>query len=224
MLRRVGFPLSMDSVLLADFADIKREQRCLDLGCGAGTLMLLLKARVPDLSISGIEILPDSADAARLNLRLNDMDAEVVSGDLRDRKLPFHAGDFSFVISNPPYFHVEGRSISPDCSRAAARGELNCSLLELCVAAAYYCRNGGRFFMVYRPDRLCDVFSCLSSTGLEPKRLRLVQHDADTSPCLALIEARRGGKRSLAILPALLLHDADGNETAEFKHIYHMEV
>lgn len=197
--------------------------RCLDLGCGAGVIILLLKAREMTLRVSGVEILQDAADAARENMRLNHMEAEIITGDLRDRALPLRAGGFDLVVSNPPYFALDEGKEPPDAGRASARGERHCSISELCSAGAYYCKNGGRFAMVHRPERLCEVFAALHSTGLEPKRLRLVQHGPNIAPCLALVEARRGGGKGLAVLPALLLHDENGGESAEFRRIYRME-
>ena len=40
-----AFPLSTDSILLSDFAKLKRNAKVLDLGSGCGTLGLLLCAK-----------------------------------------------------------------------------------------------------------------------------------------------------------------------------------
>ena len=58
--------------------------------------------------------------------------------------------------------------------------------------------------------------------GMEPKRLRLVQHRFDRAPSLALIEARRGGNPGLTVCAPLLLCNADGSDSDEIKEIYHM--
>lgn len=59
--------------------------------------------------------------------------------------------------------------------------------------------------------------------GLEPKRLRMVQHDAAGIPGLVLLECRRGGKPGLRAEPALLLYGPDGRETAEHRRAYFRE-
>ena len=66
-------------------------------------------------------------------------------------------------------------------------------------------KNGGRFALVHRPERLADLFAALRGAGLEPKRLRLVQHGPDKPPSAALVEAVRQGRPGLEVLPALLL-------------------
>ena len=110
-----------------------------------------------------------------------------------------------------------------DPARAAARGELSCTLDELCGAAAYLCRSGGRFCLVHKPERLSEAFCCMSAQGLEPKRLRLVCAEVGRGPSLVLIEARRGARPGLAIEPSLFLREADGAESAEVRRIYRKE-
>ena len=74
--------------------------------------------------------------------------------------------------------------------------------------------------MVHRTERLTDVLCTLREHGLEPKRLRLAQHRADSAPSILLVEAVRGGKSGLITEPTLILHGADNRETAELQRIY----
>ena len=85
------------------------------------------------------------------------------------------------------------------------------------------CRTGGAFFLVHRAERLSEVFCKLSEAGLEPKRLRTVSHNIASEPSLILVEARRGGKAGLKIMPPLFLRNSDGSETDEILKIYHRE-
>ena len=50
------FRMSTESMVLADFCRIKSGSRVLDLGCGCGTLGLLLLGADETLRVSGIEI------------------------------------------------------------------------------------------------------------------------------------------------------------------------
>jgi len=110
--------------------------------------------------------------------------------------------------------------VSPDPGRAAARSELTCTLPQLCAAAAWLLRQGGRLCLVHKPQRLAELFRCLSEAGLEPKRLRLVCSSAAAAPSLVLVESRAGGKPGLTVEPPLLLQDGDGGESAEYRRIY----
>ena len=219
------FKLGTDSVLLADFVNIGTRKRGIDLGCGSGILPLLLLTRSDRLHMTGLEINPEAARIACENMAANALAerCEIVTGDINDCRSLFKTGEFEFVVSNPPYFAAGSGGVSPDGRKAAARGELLCSLEDICRAAAYLCRTGGVFCLVHRAERLADVVCALRDAGFEPKRLRTVSHSAEKEPSLILIEARRGGAPGLRIMPPLFIRGADGEETAEILRIYHRE-
>ncbi len=219
------FPLGTDSVLLAAFANVRGVKEGIDLGCGSGVLLLLLLTRAVGLRMTGLELLAESAETARDNLRANGLEArgEVVCGDIRDSRTLFGSGAFDLVVANPPYYPLGSGALPDDPAQAAARGEVSCTLCELCAAAGYLCRSGGRFCLVHKPERLAAVFGAMRAHGFEPKRLRLVCVDAGAAPSLILVEGRRGGKPGLSIEPALFLRGEDGGESAELRRIYHRE-
>ena len=219
---RDAFPLSTDSVLLAHFVRGVRAARIMDLGCGAGVLTVLLHVSHPRAEIGGIELSPPAAALCRENLAANGFPSRgIVTGDLREHRQLFSAGQSDLVVSNPPYFPEGSGASAPDAARAGAREERSCTLSEVCAAAAFLCRWGGVFALVHRPERLSEVFCAMTAAGLEPKRLRLVQHRAESAPSLALIASRRGGRPGLAVEPPLLLTDAAGADTREILEIYH---
>ena len=48
------FPLGADSLALGEFCTVKPRDRVLDLGCGAGLLLLLCAGRERELSLFGL--------------------------------------------------------------------------------------------------------------------------------------------------------------------------
>lgn len=217
------FRLGTDCVLLADFVNTASAARGIDLGCASGAIGLLLLCKSPKLHMTGLEILPEAAALAEENMTVNNLSARsrIVTGDIRQHRQLFPSGSFDLVVANPPYFPLGSGALSPDGDRAAARGELSCTLEDVCTAAAFLCRTGGTFALVHKPERLSEVLCCMSRHGLEPKRLRLVCHRAELAPNLVLIEGRRGGKPGMKVEPLLVLRNADGGETDEVKRIYH---
>ena len=188
------FPLGGDSVALGAFATVRPRWRVCDLGTGSGALLLLLAGREPTLALTGVELDPMAAQAAQSNLIKNGLDGRVLCCDLRCAPLP--AGQFDLVISNPPYF-----AVGSGTSGGSARCEEACSLDELCAAAALLVKNGGRFALCHRPERLTDLLCALREHGLEPKRLRLLSHTPASPPSTVLVEAVRQGKPGLEIAP-----------------------
>ena len=186
------FPLGQDALALGRFATVKPGWRVCDLGTGSGVLLLQLAERVRPLTLHGVERDPLAAQAARDNLLRNGLEGEIVTGDLREK--PFPAGQFDLVVANPPYFPVgAGKSGGP------ARSETFCTLAELCAAAGYLVKNGGRFALCHRPERLVDVMCSLRDHGLEPKRMKLAVHGPDHPPSLLLTEAVKQGRPGLAV-------------------------
>lgn len=217
------FRLSTDCVLLADFANISGAARGIDLGCASGAIALLLLARSEKLHMTGLELLPDAAELARENMEKNALAdrSRIINGDIRRHRELFRSGAFDLVVANPPYFPLGSGKLSPDKGRAAARGEAECSLEDICAAAAFLCRTGGSVALVHKPERLSQVFCAMSARGIEPKRLRLVCYREGAAPSLVLIEGRRGGRPGLKIEPNLILTDGSGGESPEAKRIYH---
>lgn len=130
-----------------------------------------------------------AAALARENLADNGLAGEILTGDWGALDLP----GADLVIANPPWYpagqrgdaaHVEGRSLD-----------------ELCRSAAKPLGHRGRFALVYPPGRLVELLCALRGAGLEPKRLGLCRHRADKAPYAALIEAVKGGRPGLDILP-----------------------
>lgn len=191
------FPLGADSLALGEFAAVKPGWSVCDLGCGGGTLLLLLARREPSLRLTGVELFPGPAQAARENLARNGLPGEIITGDLRERGLLPNEG-FSLVVSNPPYLPKE---TGP--SGGAARCEEHCTLDELCTAANRLLPTGGRFALVYRPERLAELICTLRAHRLEPKRLRMAAHSPDRAPFAVLVESVKNGKPGVEVLPGL---------------------
>ena len=192
------FPLGGDALALGGFTTVKPGWRVCDLGTGSGVLLLLLARRAGNLSLTGVEIDPLSAQTAQDNLKNNHLPGKILPGDLRSVPLP--AGAFDLVVSNPPYFPVGGGK-----GAGPARNEELCTLDELCAAAGRLVKNGGRFALCHRPERLADVVCALRAHGLEPKRMKLLSHGPEHPPSLLLMEAVRQGKPGLSLETAVNL-------------------
>ena len=212
-----GFPLSTDSMVLADFVRLPRNASVLDLGSGCGTLGLLLCARDRSCTITGIELQEAAHAAAVENIARNDLEGRLSSicRDLRD--MPVAPGSFQVCVSNPPYFSGgAAHSKNP-----TARQEDTCTPKDLFAAASRALRWGGDFFLVHKPERLAQLCFEASSHGLEPKRLRLVRHRPDAPVSLILLSCRKGGKPGLQ-WEELTLFTSDGEATEDYKRIYNL--
>jgi tRNA1Val (adenine37-N6)-methyltransferase len=74
---KVGFRAGHDSVLVAAAVPALAGEKVLELGSGAGIASLCLAARVPDCTITGIEIDPELVALANANATRNGMEGRV---------------------------------------------------------------------------------------------------------------------------------------------------
>lgn len=219
-----AFPITTDSVLLADFVKPK-PGRAVELCSGAGLISLLLLAREPRLNIDCAEIDEAASRSAERNFASNGFAeaARPLCIDIREHRSRLEHAAYTLAVCNPPYFPKNSGMASETRARAVARSERGCTLSEVVAAAAWCLRTGGAFCLVHRPERLSELFCTMAAAGLEPKRLRLVQHRLEKPPSLALVEGRKGARPGLEVQPALILTDAEGRDTAEVRRIYHRE-
>ena len=197
------FPPSTDSFALGYFAAPKSGSKVCDLGCGTGLLGALLMARNTGLTLHNVELQERALALAGRTFAENGWQAEFALGDLRDADVLPAAGTMDYAVSNPPYFRAGSGASAPEPSRQSAREESNCTIADVCTAAARVLRWGGSFAVVYRPERLVDLLVSLRAHGMEPKRLRFVQ--TKDIPSLVLVESRRGGKPGLTVEPPLII-------------------
>lgn len=123
--------------------------QALDLGCGVGSVLMMVAWRFPHARCVGVEAQPARASKARRSLAWNGADArcEVLSGDLRDPSVLPAEARFALVTGTPPYFPPgEGRE-SPVEERAPCRHEHRGGVEAYLEAGARWMADEGRFVM-----------------------------------------------------------------------------
>lgn len=222
--KKAGFRFGTDSILLADFAHVNGAARVGDFGTGSAILPLLVSANAPRASFEAWEIQPSIADMALRTVRMNGLEARIHihSGDARDAVRDVGSGALDAVVCNPPYY-ISGAAIPSESESLRISKHGTPRLLEeLICAAAHVIKYGGRLFTVYPVDGMADMLCAMRSSGIEPKRMRLVHTRPTKPPILMLTEGMRGGKSGLRMSPPLVISDENGNSTPELKRIYHM--
>jgi tRNA1Val (adenine37-N6)-methyltransferase len=220
-----GPRVSVDSVLLAWYARIKRGERAIELGSAHGAVSLILARRYPECSIEGIEIQEELVELARLNAAENGLTDRVsfYCRDLRQVQRFYRNQSFHVAVANPPYGEVLSSRASPVWSEAVARGGLLCSLDDVARSASYLLRHGGRLYMVYSARRLSSLMMALKGHGLEPKRLRAVHPKPEREASVVLLEARMKGGEGLTVEPPLYIYDECGKYTKALLSAYSLE-
>ncbi len=208
---RQGYRFSVDALLLAEFASVKKGDIIVDLGAGCGIISIFLgKKREADFIFS-IEIQKELASQAKRNIALNKLErrSAVIRGDLRH--LPARPGIANIVVCNPPYRREKSGRINPDPLKALARHEIAVNLDQIISAGKQLLTPGGKLDIIYPANRLGELITKMKSRGLEPKRLQLVFPDKESNAKLVMIEGMLQAKSGIKILPPVF---GQGNYSA----------
>jgi tRNA1Val (adenine37-N6)-methyltransferase len=216
-----GYRFSIDSVLLAHFVRLKKEELLLDLGAGCGVLGFILLYRACDFikKLTAFELQEGLADLARGNVLTNSCQdtMDVVRGDLRCIERYFSAGGFSSVVCNPPFYTSGSGRKSANDEALIARHQVGCNLREILHAANYVLKNRGRFFLVYPAELLAALIARLSKTGFAVKRMQLVYSypEKEGTARLVLLEALKNGGDGMRVESPLYIYSEKDGEYSE---------
>ena len=104
--KRRGHRWSLDDLVTAWVAinERPRATHALDLGCGLGSVLLLLAFKLPGATLTGLEAQADRAEMARRSAAYNGIEprCSVLTGDLRAHD--FAGQTFELITGTPPYF------------------------------------------------------------------------------------------------------------------------
>ena len=216
-----GFRFGIDSVLLTEFArDIKFNSKIVDLGTGTGIISLLLSKKVNPSSITAIEKQSEVAQMAKRSVELNNLEdmISIINKDIMEVNL--QKNSFDVVITNPPYKKI-GTGINAQNSKLQiSRFETTANLNEWIKISSNLLRPKGSFYMVYRTDRLTELFMELKHHELEVKRIRFVHSYLNEQSKLVLVKAIKRGGEFLKVEKPLIIYDENGNYTEEINKIY----
>lgn len=208
------FNFSLDTVLLANFLTINRTtKKILDLGTGNGSIPLLLSQR-SKAHITGIEIQEISADLAKRNVTINNLDhqIEIINKDMKDIFEVLTTSSFDAVISNPPFFKLDGNpdQINNLDQLSLARHEISITLEEIIEIGSKMLRNRGYFAMVHRADRLADILNLYQKYKIGVKRIQFCHSKLNKEAKIILVEGLKDSDSTLKILPPMITHNETG--------------
>ncbi|MBE6662162.1 MAG: SAM-dependent methyltransferase [Ruminococcaceae bacterium] len=219
-----GLTFGTDAYLLAAYVGRSPNSLAVDLGSGTGILPLLLLAREKIGRAVAVEVQAAFGELIARNAALNQMTDRLtpLCVDLRELpspSLPAECADI--VLSNPPSMKADSGKLNPSEAKQIARHEICGDIRDFCRTASSILKYGGKFYCVYRPDRLVDLLDAMRHHGLEPKRMTLVHATANAAPSMVLVEAKKGAAPSLTLTRPLLLTEEDKvTQSEDAKRIY----
>jgi tRNA1(Val) A37 N6-methylase TrmN6 len=207
---RNGFRSGVDAVLLAASVPAQPSDQVLELGCGAGAASACLAARIPGLTLAGLELQETYAQLARKNADRNGMKLTVHQGDVSDPPAKLRETAFAHVIANPPYFKAGAHSPAEDPGRMTALGE-SAPISAWIDTGTRRLKPGGWLTIIQKSGRLRDLIAAcddrLGSLEIKPIAPRMGRQAE-----LVILRARKGGRAETRLCAPLIMHRGDRHE------------
>lgn len=211
-----GYRAAIDPVLLAAAIPAAAGERVLDLGCGVGTAGLCLLARVPGISLTGLDLQPGLIALATRNAAANGLSGSTFfqCGDL----LVFRDTGFDHVLVNPPYLARDKASVSPNPIKAMANVEGDAKLVDWVACAIAAVKPGGSVTFIHRADREGELRAAMAD-GLGDLRLVKFLPRVGAEAKRIIVTGRKGAAAGSRTGTLWVLHTSDGSFTPETQAI-----
>lgn len=211
-----GFRSGIEPVLLAASVPARAGQLVLEGGSGAGAGLLCLAARVPSVRGLGIEADAGMVALARDNAACNGFGLLAFEhGDVRTPTMaPGSGGEpVHHAFANPPY-HPEGSPPSPLAAREAAKRSEGDVFHAWSLGLARRLIHGGTLTLVGPVAAIAAMLAGIAAAGCGSAALLPLWPRPGVAAKLVIVQARRGGRGGLRLLPGLTLHEPAGGFTA----------
>jgi tRNA1(Val) A37 N6-methylase TrmN6 len=216
-----GHRAGSDAVWLQAAVAAQPGIKVLDAGAGVGVAGLGLLARCPQIHVTAVDIDEGAVALAETNAQLNAFSAQfrAITMDLTAPAETLIAKGlvregYYQVMANPP-FHVEGTvRPAPDTGRAAAHIMEAGSLQTWVRFLATFTAPKGRITLIHMPRALPELLPLLDRRFGAVTLFPLFPKDGEPA-VRVILQAKKGSRAGLRLLPGLVLHEADGSYTAK---------
>ena len=216
-----GFRAGIDSVFLAAAVPAQPGDSVFEAGIGPGVAALCLLARCPGVEVTGVEVAARYALICEENARRNGVSdrLHVVHADVREAlrrdQIGMPApGSFAHAMCNPPFFDTAKSTPSPHLlkSQAHAFGPDDLDLWAKLLHAMLQPR--GSVTIVHRADALGQLLDSMQNRFGDIRIAPLFPRRG-ASASRILVQAIKGSKAPLQIMPGIVLHDEGNGFTPE---------
>lgn len=200
------FKFSLDSILLAEFVELKKNTRIIVDFCTGNAPVPLILSTKTNARLYGFELQEKIYNLAKMSVRENNLESQinVINANLTEALEYILPESVDAVTCNPPYFKYDKNKslINEDEEKAIARHEIAMNLEDLMTASKYILKNKAPLYLVHRCDRLEEILDCLARYNFKVKKLQFIYAGYGKEAIMVLIKATKNGKMgSLKVMP-----------------------
>lgn len=190
------FKFSLDSLLLAEFVDIsKNDRKLLDLCCGNAPLPLII-AQKTNLEIIGVELQKEIYDLGLKSIKYNNLEDRIklLNINAKDTNNYFPGNNFDIITCNPPFFKTFDKTlINTNMEKAIARHEITITLEEIIKTSSNLLKDKGKFYLAHRPERLEEIITLANNSNLHLKKLEFISSNQEDCAIIMLMKFVKRG-------------------------------
>lgn len=196
-----GFKFSLDSVLLAEYADVKNASLVLDMCCGNAPIPLI-QSIDSDAFFVGFEIQEDIALLGVESVEINNLKKriKIINDDIKNIGNYYEPASFDVITCNPPYFKSgKNNCINKNDYLTYARHEILINLEEIFFIASKYLKNNGAFYLVHRPERLDEIILFGKKYNVNVKEIQFVTTKNDNILTVLIVKCVKNSRQGVKI-------------------------
>ena len=212
---KIGYRATSDAVMVAAAVPAKEGETILDVGCASGIVGLCIGARVPNLSITGVEIQPELVELACQNAALNGQNLTVIEADISKKVPELHGIQFHHVVTNPPFYTETPARQSRQVEMAYKQVVPLKKWIDFCLR---HLRAKGTFTIIHRAESVPEILSLLNGR-LGGIRLIPIWPKQGVNPKRVIIQGIMNSKKTFEIHTGFVMHHHDDTRTDEAERI-----
>ena len=202
------FKFSLDSILLAEFVELKDNTKTIVDFCTGNAPVPLILSTKTKAKLYGFELQQNIYKLAKLSVVENNLESQIniVNDNLINVENYLLPESVDAVTCNPPYFKYDKDKslINEDEEKAIARHEIAMNLDDLINSAKYILKNKAPLYIVHRCDRLEEILESLNKYGFKVKKIQFIYAGYKKEAIMVLIKSTKNGKSgSLKVMPPI---------------------
>lgn len=216
------FNFSLDSILLYNFLNIKKDMKIIDLCSGNCPIPLLLSKKINN-KIIAVELQKEIYELGRESIEINNLNnkIELLNMDAKKITEKYDTDTFDLITCNPPYFKINEETKKNDnIIKSIARHEIEIKLEDIIVIARKLLKNNGSIVLVHRPERLTDIIVLMKKYNISPKRIQFIYPKENSESNMILIEGTKNGNNAVKVMEPLIIHKENGEYRDKIKKIF----
>lgn len=222
MQMRDGFKFSLDSLLLAEFVKVKKDdKKILDMCTGNAPVPLVLSLKT-NAEIVGFEIQKEISELALESVKINGLEKNIIiiNDDIKNINNYFESNTFDIITCNPPYFKTkEDGYRNKNDFLTLARHEIAIDLETIFKIAFKYLKDNKTFYLVHRVERLDDIIVLARENKMNVKELQFISTKKEKAANTILVKCVKNGKPGIKLRKEICVDNLD-----TYQHLFESEV